>query len=447
MKSTINRLVMALILIFLNIGILASAVKLHENVIIDAEFRPRFEIENRDFSGGEGLDSYATYRTRLGVALTGLVENTDLYLMIGDSRTMGYANPYLTGDPAGPNNFDNNLGVIKAYFKVNGIFGKGSLLKIGRMSNDQGRALLFGPGNWNYFGPRTYDGIKTGIKRDQISLNIWHFYGANGDRHWYPEEDDPSQTPNPEINYKHDHTLTGIDISVGENKVNLLTYLDLDQAGIADTVHGGSHPAFTRATSAVNLHFAREKTSVFWLDADFAYQFGSMAYGGGSARISSYLAAADVGWCFESSTQAWIGIGFHILSGDDGKNPGRVTWFYDKYCSKHRVLGHMDYFKSDTGIKSLGIRDFIFRAGVSPTGKLSVQTDIHHFSVEKPYISEEDAKSTYNLGWEVDTTVKYNIYNGLQSKLGIDFFLAEDDWQGSDARLSVMIYGELTAKL
>ena len=342
MKSTINRLVMALVLICSYIGMLDAAVKLHENVVIDAEFRPRVEIENRDFHGGTGLDSYATYRTRLGIALKGLAENTDFYLMIGDSRMMGYSNPYLTGDPAGPNRYDNNLGVIKAFFKVSGIFGKGSFLKIGRMSNDQGRALLFGPGNWNYFGPRTYDGIKTGITRGEISLNIWHFYGANGDRHWYPLEDDPSQIPNSEIDYKHDHTLTGVDVSVGEKRVNLLTYLDLDQESIADTVHGGNHAAFTRITSAVNLHFAREKTSVFWFDADFAYQSGSMAYGGGYARISSYLAAADWGWCFQQSTQSWIGIGFHILSGDDGKNPGQVTWFYDKYCSKHRVLGHMD---------------------------------------------------------------------------------------------------------
>ena len=262
--------------------------------------------------------------------------------MIGDSRTMGYSNPYLTGYPVGPNKFDNNLGVIKAYFIVSGIFGKGSFLKIGRMSNDQGRALLFGPGNWNYFGPRSYDGIKAGIKRGALALNFWHFYGVNGDRHWYPMEDDPAKSPNPEIDYKHDHTLTGIDVSLGEKKVNLLAYLDLDQESIADTIHSENHPAFTRVTSAINIHLARTKTSVFWLDADIAYQFGRMGYGGGNGLISAYIAAADGGWCFQRPLQAWIGIGFHILSGDDGKNPGRVTWFYDKYCSKHRVLGHMD---------------------------------------------------------------------------------------------------------
>ncbi|MFH1734405.1 MAG: hypothetical protein ABIE92_06815 [bacterium] len=338
-------------------------IKVAEGIHLEAEFRPRLEIDGRDFSNDTGYDAYSTFRTRIGLELDGLIEKTKLYIMIGDSRTMGYANPYLTGDPAGPNNFDNNLGVVKAYIQVHDLFSDGLYLKIGRMSNDQGRDRLFGPGNWNFYGPRTYDGLKLGYAHDAFSLNVWNFFGANGDRHWYPSSDDPSKVPNPDVDYKHDHTLTGLDLALLDKRINLLAYLDLDQNLTADTLHDERNVAVSRITTALYAHQDWGSRKQAWGDLDVAYQLGTMGHSAGQADISAYLLAGDCGWRFEEKYKSWIGLGFHILSGDDNTDPDKVTYFYDKYCSKHQVLGHMDFFKSETGTKSLGIRDLILRGG------------------------------------------------------------------------------------
>ncbi len=427
---------------------MASAkIKIAEGINLDAEFRPRFELDNRDFNNATGYDAYSTYRTRIGLELDGLIEKTVLYIKIGDSRTMGYGDPYLIGNPVGPNRFDNNLGVIEAFIEVHDVITPGFYLKTGRMSNNQGRFRLFGSGNWNFFGPRTYDGIKIGYIEDAFSLNMWHFFGANGDRHWYSLPDDPAKYPDPDEDYKRDHTLTGIDLTLLSGKINLLTYLDLDQEPVVDTLNNTSNVAVSRMTTALYAHENLGSQQQHRFDLDLAYQFGTMGHTAGQADISAYLLAGDWSWRFEECLKSWIGLGFHILSGDDGEDPGKVNYFYDKYCSKHRVLGYMDYFKSDTGVKSLGIRDLILRGGFSPAKGLKCQMDAHYFAVEKAFSSSVDGSDADVLGQELDITIKYAIRKGLQCQLGLNLFLPTEDWQGSETDTATLCYLILTAKI
>ena len=158
-----NKLCLTLrgILLISVLGTAAFAeVKVSDGVFIDAQFRPRLELDNRYYGPGAGFDGYSTFRTRLGISLREFIEGTELYLQIADSRTMGFADPYNTGQNIGVNKLDNNLGVTKAYIAVKGLLEKNSVFKIGRMSNNIGRNRIFGPGNWNIYGPRTYDGIR-----------------------------------------------------------------------------------------------------------------------------------------------------------------------------------------------------------------------------------------------------------------------------------------------
>ena len=97
MKHSIHLLSLILILAVVNMA--DSRVKIIEGINIDAEFRPRLELDGRDFDSETGFDAYSTYRTRIGLELDNLVRNTSLYIMVGDSRTMGYSDPYLTGEP------------------------------------------------------------------------------------------------------------------------------------------------------------------------------------------------------------------------------------------------------------------------------------------------------------------------------------------------------------
>ena len=284
-RSNVVLILCALLLI--NASKASGKVVLGEGVTLEAEFRPRFEFDNRDFSNATGYDAYGTMRTRVGLHLENLIENTNLYLMIGDSRMLGYSNPYLTGMPPGPNGFDNNLGMNKVYIEVKDIWKQGTSVTIGRMSNDQGRGLIFGLGNWNLYGPRTYDGVKIGEKWNDHSFNIWSFYGVNGDRHWYPESADPTRVPDKAIDYKRDHTLNGMELSYMSNTINILLFQDLDQEMVADTIKFKRNISLNRFTAAANIDWVA-KNKNHEIDFDLGYQFGTMAYPGGNADISAY---------------------------------------------------------------------------------------------------------------------------------------------------------------
>jgi len=107
----------------------------------------------------------------------------------------------------------------------------------------------------------------------------------------------------------------------------------------------------------------------------------------------------------------------------------------------------MDYFKSDTGIKALGLQDYVIRAGVNPSKNILCAVDVHHFTVVKDFSSAVDGSSANTLGQEIDATLKYAVRKGLIAELGLDFFLPSEDWRGSDADLSTFFYMVLTAKL
>jgi hypothetical protein len=278
-------------------------------------------------------------------------------------------------------------------------------------------------------------------------VNLWHFFGAKGDRHWYSIPDDPARLPNPEIDYKHDHTLTGLDISLIEKSINFLTFLDLDQGVVTDTIRHENNAALCRFTTALNLSFKLGKASLHRIDLDLAYQFGNMAHSVGKADISACLIAGDWKWQFRARSDPWLGLGFQIHSGDDGQHPDDVTYFCDYYGSKHRVLGHMDYFLSYVGIKSLGLRGWIFRGGIKPRDELSCKFDLYQFFVDKPIQSAADQSDAYNLGQELDLTINCTVRKGLDAELGLDFFRATRDWQGPGSDVSSYFYLMMSARL
>lgn len=444
MKTGLNLLIA---LLLLNISTVSGKVVVAEGISLNAEFRPRFEFDNRDFSSGTGYDFYSSMRTRIGLRLDNLIENTNLFIMFADSRMLGYSNPYLTGIPPGPNGYDNNVGISKVYIEVMDIWRKGTRIKAGRMSNDQGRSYIFGPGNWNLFGPRTYDGIKLGYSIRNTEFNLWSFFGANGDRHWYPEEDDPKKYPDSDSDFKRDHTLTGLDISLWSKTINLLLFLDLDQKPVTDTVNHTTNISLKRTTTAVNLHWFPDTHGGYRFDFDAAYQFGTVAHPGGNSNISAYMLASDWSWHSSCRKGTWFGFGFHLTSGDNANDPDKTGYFYDNYSSKHKTFGHMDYFKSPTGIKSKGIRDFVVRAGSSPFESMTCQLNFHRFTLEKSYSSVISGNPSHNLGFEIDTLTKFYIRNGLTVELGVDCFIPDRNWKNDPNDISTFLYIVMTATI
>ena len=420
-----------------------ARIEAADGIFIDVQFRPRFEFDNRDFNNSTGYDQYISVRSRLGIAIEELIPSTKMYFMIGDSRMMGYQDPYNLGRPVGPNGFDNNLGMIKAYIELSDFGCSNMVLKIGRMSNDQGRGRIFGRGNWNLNGPRTYDGVKLGYANSAFDAHLWHLYGKLGDRHWYPE------STTEYINHKKDHTLTGADLTFCSGIVNLMGFLDLDQDPVVDTINGGTNLAASRITIASYFKWRQADKQGLALDLDLGYQTGSVGCSWGKSDISAYLLAGDIAYHFDNSLKSWAGIGWDIISGDVNPNNLKERTFYEEYYSKHRFQGDMDLFKkpNSSNKKEKGLQDFILRAGFSLCKELQFQIDLHHFRVERSFPSAVDGTAAHNLGQEIDTFLEYKLRQGVKIKAVFDIFFPTETWRGNDADPATFIYTVITASL
>ncbi|MCP4727995.1 MAG: alginate export family protein, partial [bacterium] len=353
-----------------------AQIKIGEGLYLDGYMRYRMETDGRDFGNGTDIDTYSTLRTRLGLRAENVIDNTDFYIMIGDSRTMGFSDPYLQGQNIGPIKLDNNLGVVLAYLEIREFMAQSLTLKIGRIENNIGRSRIFGPGNWSVHGPRTYDGFSLLYDKNEYSFRFFNLCGYGGDRHWEA----------PSLN--GDHYLTGLDGRFLDEKLQLLFLWDHDDKPVLNQNNGSYNDMLSRFMLAGYYGWAQNKENEdYWkFDLDMAYQFGDQAYSGGSADISAYIATWDVSYNFVSDRKPWIGLGMDITSGDDGSDPGKINYFTAEYFSKHGLQGQMDYFTC-VASKIRGLRSIILRGGFEPVENCILQIDFHRFSFAESYIS------------------------------------------------------------
>ncbi|MFC1492605.1 alginate export family protein [candidate division KSB1 bacterium] len=412
-----------------------AQIKIGEGLYLDGYMRYRMEADSRDFDSGTDVDTYSTLRTRLGLRAENVIDNTVFYIMIGDSRTMGYSDPYLAGHNIGPNKFDQNLGVVLAYLEVSEFLHESLTLKIGRIENNIGRMRIFGPGNWNVNGPRTYDGFSLLYDNNEYSFRFFNLWGYGGDRHWE------------ESSLNEDHYLTGLDTRFLEEKLQLLFLWDHDDKPVLNQNNGSYNDLLSRYMLAGYYGWTQNnKDDNYWkFDLDMAYQFGDQAYYMGKKDISAYLATWDLSYRSVSGRKPWFGIGMDITSGDDGSDPGKIKYFTAEYFSKHGLQGHMDYFTSVSS-KSLGLRSIILRGGFEPVENCILQVDLHRFTFAENYISLKDGSITNNVGKEIDISSDYLMRDGLSVRFGFDMFFPSDHWKGSDSDPGMFSYISLKAE-
>ncbi len=180
------------------------------------------------------------------------------------------------------------------------------------------------------------------------------------------------------------------------------------------------------------------------VDIDLAIQFGKKAYELGNAEISSFVAAAYFIYYFASEKPLWFGTGFDRTGGISITQISRSeieAFFSADYYSKHKFLGHMDYFTDDqsdlTGLK--------FLCGFSPWKSLKTSMDFHFFLVKDSDYSEFSKSPSKITGKELDITADYYIRKGLSARYGFDLFFPSKDWHGKNAGTAVFSYLSFTA--
>lgn len=427
MKIASCTVFMAALCVLFGAEFLDAQIKIADGMFLDGYIRYRSEWDGKDFESSTDMQSYSTMRTRIGLKAVDLVENTTVYLLIGDSRTLGHADPYLSGGHIGPNELDNNIGAVKAYLEIRDFFHPHLTLKLGRMENNMGRSRFFGPGNWNVYGPRTHDGFSLKYSTDAASIRLFNFWGYGGDRYW--------ATPQEES----DHKLIGLDARFLNEDLQFLLLRDVDDRPV--TMFNGNRIDKTLDQYTLLTHFrytARERWSLF---GDAAWQFGKRGLFHGNADVNAYMIAAEVKYNFDMQHKPWIGAGFDITSGDDSPYSGfnKSTFFRADYHSKHSYQGIMDYFECvDSNYP--GIENLFIKFGFSPVESANVQIDLHRFTAQRTIYGIESWPNGNSFGYELDTRTTVSLRQGLGMQYGLSAFWASDEWQGPDADTALFSY-------
>jgi hypothetical protein len=216
---------------------------------------------------------------------------------------------------------------------------------------------------------------------------------------------------------------------------------------VKDNTTGDCNIAHSRWTTAVNLKREMALPQAAQVDFDAAYQFGTMGYSTGEADIAAWMLAGDFAYNLLEDEQVWVGLGFHFTSATTPNEPDKITWFYDKYASLHKIHGAMDLFKDFTGIKSHGMREIILRMRGNATKDITCKLDVHHFMVGEDFESRKDASMANVLGQEFDASVNWKMREGLSTQIGYSFFLPSEDWLGSEADMAAFAYCMILLKL
>ncbi|MCH7826947.1 MAG: alginate export family protein, partial [Bacteroidetes bacterium] len=95
-----------------------------DKVKIDAQIRPRFQYDNKDFNSNTGANTFTELRSRLGVLFSS-AENLTGFFQIQDSRRFGSESSTLANSA--------NLDLHQAYFSISNFFKLPLNLKVGRM--------------------------------------------------------------------------------------------------------------------------------------------------------------------------------------------------------------------------------------------------------------------------------------------------------------------------
>ncbi len=359
-----------------------------KKVKVNAQIRPRFQYDNKDFNGNTGVQTFTELRTRLGLFFSAS-ENLSGFIQIQDSRKFGTEFNTLANSA--------NLDLHQAYFKINKFFSLPLSLKVGRMELSYGSQRLIGAVGWSNVG-RSFDGsvlklvtksvdvdfilartIESGLAEDSLDMFVYSAYG----------------------NIKGIANLKIQPFIIGESRAKI---------------------DFNRYTIGIFVG-SKKKGKGFYNELDAAYQLGTQ----NSFRdISAFMAAYNFSYTFNTKNKPALGGGIAYLSGDDGKDVTKYKVFNTLYATNHKFYGYMDYFinipKNTFG---LGLLDIHGKASVVPFQKAVFSAAYHLFNSNEDYTLLNGGTSN-SFGSEVDLTLSFKYSKEVKFVGGLSFFSPGD---------------------
>ena len=362
---------------------ISLTVTAQSKINVDAQIRPRLQVDSKSFDSDVGTNTFTELRSRLGVGFSAS-SNIFGYVQIQDSRLFG-SEPSTLADT-------KNLDLHQGYFDIKRLFKLPFNLKIGRMELSYGAERLIGAVGWHNVG-RSFDGSVLKLVTKSVDVDFilarTNESGISGDT---------------------------------------LDYFLYSAYGDLRILDGFKLQPFVIGETRVHDNFNRYTIGVYSGDGnkvglshefDAAYQFGTQSEG---VNISAYMAALNLKFTFDTKTKPMIGVGAELLSGDDGKDATKFKVFNTLYATNHKFYGYMDYFlniPSDTYNK--GLIDIHGKASIVPFDKFMIGLAYHLFNSSAEY-TLQNGNNSNSFGSELDLTLGYSYSKMVKFVGGISFF-------------------------
>ncbi len=346
---------------------------------IDAQIRPRFEVNNENFNANVSPVTFTGMRSRIGLKLFA-GKNLSAYFQVQDTRIWGQEISTLA--------IDRNLGVHQAYVIIDKFLSKSLELKFGRMEVNFGPQRLVGAVGWSNVG-RSFDGLILKLKKEKFDMQFFAFQEAEN---WKPDE-------------MTDKFFSGVYTNFKLSKnYKLQPFLLWDRDFAAST---------GRATIGA---YITGKMKKFFHETEFAYQTGKI----GGMDIKAYMFAFNAGFKFTKKFTLKAGIDY--LSGDDNIVDNEYKSFNTLYATNHKYYGFMDMFLNlPVHTLGVGLNDMHVKADLKASKKIILKAAFHIFNSaqERTLIS---GGTSNKFGSELDITAVCTYSKNVKFQLGYSMF-------------------------
>ncbi len=285
--------------------------------------------------------------------------------------------------------------------------------RVGRQELMFGKQRLVSPLPWSN-SQRSWDAARAIVTADRWRIDAWVSRFAAVDKYefndWDLGPDFHGVYATTTLGGKHPLTLDGYWL-----------YLDDDIATFAGVTDDEQ-----RHTVGARLGGPISDTG-FDVDVEFSYQFGEL----GSADIRAWMAAAELGYTFSTSTlKPRLHLGFDYASGDDDPGDGDINTFNQLFPLGHAYFGQMDVVGRQNIIDASG------GLSLRPTSTVTVRASAHFFwraseddalfNAGGAVVRPAGASDAREVGQEIDFRVAWKADRHMTIEAGYSHFFAGD---------------------
>jgi hypothetical protein len=372
---------------FLAIIFLFLSITSYSQFLINAEYRPRFELRD----GYKTLKTeetnpaaFVTQRTRLNLSHT--YQNITSKISVQDYRIWGES--ALKSD-------EPELSIFEAWFQLQ--LNEKWTVTAGRQAFDIDNKRLFSKANWNQVS-NSHDGVMLNFNNNSAHFKMFTAFNQAKVSNFGIDYSENIE------NYKF-LNLIWFEKSFKNISIANLTITDGYQK------EGTTNTDYYRVTTGLIFKYQKSKQD---LQLRGFYQTGKNNIG------------QDVSACYFSgkyihkvASKLNLTGGIEYKSGNDlsDKSNTKDNAFDILYGARHGFNGMLDYFSTPATTKKTGLWDGYIKTKIIHSKKWNMSIDYHYFSLTNNYVYDNEIQDKF-LANEVDFTGNWNVNKNVNFQLG-----------------------------